>query len=247
MKFAYTKLYILVTLLIISGCSSEEPDNYQNKNVVRKVIKKPAEETIDWEKTQKYIADIVDKDIEDRINQETVKKPAPAVPKQEKDVYNTKEGDNLMGISGKADIYDDPLKWPFLYRDNSEALSSIKDNNKFYLAPLPANTSLKIVSREKAETNLENRARKYFIINIISSPYLEKLTPLLVKLIDGGHFAYLLKTTVDGKEWFRLRTGFYESRSEANKEGDKIKTLLRIPDIWTVKINEEEFLEFGGY
>ena len=243
MKFAYTKLLFLVALLIVSGCSGEEPDNYKMKNVVRKAIQKPAGETKDLEETKKEIADIVDKDIGKRINQETIKKQS--FPQQDDTIYITKEGDTLSDISGK--VYNDPLKWPFLYRDNPEVLSSIKDRGNLNDEVLTPGIRLKITSPAEIETNLEDRPRNYFTVNVISSPYMKEITPQVVKLLDEGYYAYISNAMVDGKKWYRLRTGFYNTRSEANREGDEIKTHIHIPDIWAAKIGDEEFSEFGGY
>ena len=245
MRFAYTKLFILVTLLLVSGCSREAPGNHQSKNVVRRAIKKPVQQIKDREESRKEITDIIEKDITGRINQETIKKQAP--PEQDKNIYLTKEGETLLEISGKANIYNNPLKWPFLYRDNAETLSSIKDKDNIYEASLPAGLRLKILSREEIKKNLEKRPPYYFTVNVMSSPYMKEIAPQVVKLIGEGYYAYISSAVVDDRQWYRLRTGFYKTRSEASSAGDKIKTYLNISDIWTAKIGDEEFHDFGGY
>ena len=244
MKFAYTMLSILVALFLISGCSEEKPETHESKNIVRKIIKKPVKKTDDWEETKKEIADIVNKDIDRRIEQETVKEePLPA----EQGIYITKQGDTLSDIAAKADIYNNPLKWPFLYRDNPEAFSQMKDKENFFKAGLPAGIELKIIPEEDVQKNLEDRAGYYYVANIISSPYMKEISLQVVKLIDAGYPVYITSTMIDGREWYRIRAGFYRTRSEASREGDRIKADLKIPDIWTVKIGKEEFHDFGGY
>ena len=245
MKFAYTKLFILVTLLLISGCPGEKPDNYEGKNVVRGAIKKPAKKALKWDEIQKEITDTVDKDFEHRVKQETTK-PQPDIIR-DKNIYITKEGDTLSGIAGKPDIYNDPLKWVFLYRDNSQVLNSIKDKDNLFETHLPAGLKLKIMPREEIKKNLEDRSKDYFTVNIISSPYMKELAPQAVKLMDYGYFVYISSTMIKDREWYRLRTGFYKTRSEANREGDKIKKQLKISDVWTAKIGDQEFLDFGGF
>ena len=246
MKFAYTILLILVTLVLVSGCSEEKPENHKkNNNIVRKTIKKPVRKTQVPKETKKEITDIVAKDIDQRIKQETVKEQAP--PVEETNIYITKKGDTLLDISGKAGVYNNPLKWPLLYRDNPEVLSSIKDKDDFYEASLPAGIKLKIIPEEEAEKNLGNRSRVYYVANLISSPYMKEIAPQVVKLIDAGYFVYISSTMIDGKKWYRLRAGFYKTRSEANSAGDKIKNHLNIPDIWTAKVGSEELHDFGGY
>lgn len=36
--------------------------------------------------------------------------------------YTVNKGDNLWKISGKKDIYDDPFKWPTIYKNNKETI-----------------------------------------------------------------------------------------------------------------------------
>lgn len=246
MKFAYAKLLILVTLLFLSGCSGEDPGYYQSKNVVRKRVNKPPEEIKKREVSVEETAGIVSKDAEQEIFQETVKAPA-VLTEHETNIYVTKEGDTLSGISAKTHVYDNPMKWPLLYRDNPEALSSIKDKEYLYDIVLPAGMRLKITSPEEKKKTLEKTQAKNFTVNVISTPYIEELAPHVTKLIDEGYFIYISSTMVDNRKYYRLRIGFYTTRAEANSEGDKIKKLLNITDTWTAKISDEEFLDFGGY
>jgi hypothetical protein len=185
------------------------------------------------------------KNIDRGARQEKVEKQDNPVGKI--NIYVTKRGDTLLAIAGKADIYNNPLKWPLLYRDNPKALSSLKGKDNFYIESLPAGIKFKITSEKEMEKNLENRPARYYVANLISSPYMKEIAPLVVKLIDAGFYAYISSTMIDGREWYRLRAGFYKTRSEANSEGDNIKKHLKIPDIWTAKANEEEYQDFGGY
>ena len=246
MKIAYTIPLILVTLLFYSGCSQEESDDpYKGKNVVRMPITKPAKEVKTEEDIKKEIADIVEKDIDQRINQETVKADNP--PAVETNEYVTEEGDTLSGISGKANINNNPLKWTLLYRNNAEALSSIRGKANLYEIPLTAGIRLKITSPEEKKKNLDAQPRAYYTVNVLSSPSLEELGPQAVKLIEAGYYVYMASAIVRDKTYYRLRTGFYNTRSEADKEGDQIKKLLNITDVWTAKIDDAEFSDFGGY
>ncbi|MBN2417745.1 MAG: hypothetical protein JXL81_00030 [Deltaproteobacteria bacterium] len=248
MKSAYTMLFILVALfLVLSGCSEEKPDNYENKNVVRKVIQKPVMSAGAPEDTGKEIIDISKQNTDNITAEEVTEQPVPVVPVQEEKTYVTEEGDTLSGISAKTDIYNNPLKWPLLYRDNPEAFSFINDKANLSDTGLPAGIRLKIMSEEEMKKNLENRAGSHYVANIISSPNIKEIASQVVRLIDAGYFVYISSAMVDDREWYRLRTEFYKTRSEANKVGEEIRTHLNIPDIWTVKIGDEEFHEFGGY
>ena len=275
MKFAYTVLFILVTQFLVSGCSEDKSANYENKNVdkkvaknvVRKAIQKPVKTTEPQKEPQKEVTETLKTDPGKVTKQETVKekvlpvhedkkeevKPVQETKKedliqaQKENIYITKEGDTLSGISGRSDIYDTPLKWPLLYRDNPDVLSKIKDKKNIYEASLPAGLKLKIISTEEVEKNLEDRSGYYYVANLISSPSMKEIAPQVVKLIDAGYFVYITSAVVDDREWYRVRAGFYQSRTDANNEGDKIGEQLHIPDIWTVKIGDIEFHTYAGY
>ena len=45
----------------------------------------------------------------------------------------------------------------------------------------------------------------------------------------------------------RLRVGFFKTKAEVEREGEKIKHILGLKDAWNVRISESEMREFGGY
>jgi hypothetical protein len=245
MKFAYTILSILATLLLCAGCSQDKPVNNENKNVVRMKISKPAKEIKGDKDIKNEIAGIVDKDIDQGINQEAVQ--ADIQPLIETDEYVTEEGETLSAISGRANINNDPLKWTFIYRNNLDALASIRGKGRLYEIPLSAGTRLKITSPEEKKQNLDRMPRAYYTVNALSSPSLEEVGPHAVKLIEAGYYVYIANAIVRDKAYYRLRAGFYKTRSETDMEGERIKKLLNISDVWTAKIDDAEFSEFGGY
>lgn len=245
-KFAYTMPLILVTLLFYSGCSQEKSDDsYQGKNVVRMKITKPAKDIKAEKDVKKEITDIVDIDIDQSINHETIK--ADTLPDTETGEYVTEEGDTLSAISGKASINNNPLKWTFLYRNNIEALASIRGKRNLYERPLSVGIRLKITSPEEKKRNLDEIQKANYTVNALSSPSLEEVGPHAVKLIEAGYYVYIANAIVRDKAYYRLRAGFYKTRSETDMEGEKIKKILNISDIWTAKIDDAEFSEFGGY
>jgi hypothetical protein len=234
MKFAYTMLFVLVTLLSVTGCSNEEPKTYESKNVVRKKITASAPEETVKNKIEKK-RDITGTDIS-----------AESETGRDDTLYITSEGDNLWEISKRKGIYSNPLKWPLLYRDNAEILTSM-NKSRIHDISLPKGIRLKLSDNNSPENKIEAEKHNHYVVNVVSSPYMEKLTPLVVKMMDEGYYAYLTSATIKDNEWYRLRAGFYRTRSEANSAGEKLKEILKVKDIWTAKIEKEEFLDFGGY
>jgi cell division septation protein DedD len=86
-----------------------------------------------------------------------------------------------------------------------------------------------------------------WVINVFSSPFKGKINRVAVALIKRDYPAYITTTTVKGKEYMRLRVGFFESRSEASKTGKSIEKLLGIKGSWPAQIGPEERMAFAGY
>lgn len=247
MRFANAMSLILVSLVIISGCSKKkDTEHSENRHVIRQaIVKPPASKGINSASPRK-------------VNN-TPNKMGPAtspgqelpneksVKKVEKDQYITEKGDSLAAIAAKSNVYNSYLKWPFLYRNNLKVLADISRNSDFPDKKLPSGLSLRIITPEEKSSNLENRKPGYVIINVASSPDVEKLTPMAVKLIDNGFYAYLTTAEVKGKDWYRLRVGFFKTRSKAKTAGQKIEKLLNITDIWISSIKDDEIQNFGGY
>jgi septal ring-binding cell division protein DamX len=65
--------------------------------------------------------------------------------------------------------------------------------------------------------------------------------------MKNGYRVYISSAVVKGKEWMRLRVGFFGNRSEASAAGKKITSLLEADGAWVDRLGEQEIKEFGGY
>jgi len=86
-----------------------------------------------------------------------------------------------------------------------------------------------------------------WIINVLSAQEEEAIVPHAIKLIRSGYPAYITTADVNGKDWMRLRVGFYGQKEVADREGKKLMEILGFKDIWTTKVGDIERGEFGGY
>jgi len=250
MKCAYTMSLILVTLMIVAGCSSEENTDYPGTNrAVRQSIKRPvsnADKKYDSEK----VADVSAKEKSVNIKSQAEKSEGgvkQVKSEKQEGQYIVQKGDSLPEIANKDHIYNDSLRWPILYRENKETLDEYKKKPHFPEIELPPSMNLKFISDDDFKKNLRKQSRKNYVVNILSSPQMERLTPLAVKLVDNGFFTYITAIKVNEEDWYRLRVGFYRTRSNAKESGKKIKGLLKLSDIWAAEIEDDEFQEFGGY
>lgn len=250
MKYAYTISFFLVTLLFFSGCSNENSTGYTESNTsVRKPITMPAHPKQETSGPMPGKNTPIEKteDIIKKSEDTSAGNIEPETPEKQKGIYTVRKGDTLSAISEKKDVYNNRLKWTILYRDNKESFSEMTKGKDFYKTGLTPGLKLKFITDEVLKENLKVRSKKYYVANILSSPQMEKLTPMGLKLIENGFFTYITSTMVNNEEWYRLRAGFYRTRSEAIADGQKIKSVLGISDIWAAKIKDDEFEEFGGY
>jgi cell division septation protein DedD len=75
----------------------------------------------------------------------------------------------------------------------------------------------------------------------------EKINPFAANLIANGYLVYITRVKVKGRDWTRLRVGFFKDRTDADRQGKRIMAMLNLTDSWVTKVEKEELEEFGGY
>jgi len=126
-------------------------------------------------------------------------------------------------------------------------LDGLARDETFPDAEIPAGIRLKIASSLEVQENLTKNPKDYWIINVLSAQEEEAIVPHAIKLIRSGYPAYITTADVNGKDWMRLRVGFYGQKEVADREGKKLMEILGFKDIWTTKVGDIERGEFGGY
>ncbi len=254
----------LTLFLSLAGCSTEEeglPPLKENKVV--KPIKKPSPPPPEKAKTPPASVVSLKKakpEQKKKVEAETAAVPVKDAEKRDKEAgekkiptkpepgyYRVKKGDTLASIAGRADVYGDPLKWPILCRFNTDKLLKMKVGEDFADRTLTEGMKLKIITPDEKRENLKKRADNLWVVNVLSSPNKQEIIPATLKLLGEGYPAYITRTTVKGKDYMRLRVGFFEKKDEADSEGEKIKALLNLGEPWKTKVGKEELEEFGGY
>jgi len=85
---------------------------------------------------------------------------------------------------------------------------------------------LKPVTPREASENLTKPDQKLWAINVLSVQNPASITPYIGLLTRNGFHAYVTMVELNGKEWTRLRAGFFEDRVEAEIKMEVIKSLL---------------------
>ena len=273
---------ISVALVFWAACSKEEQKEVQTPKVVVP-IEKPAPkasqvtlaeetESSEPEETPSTVTETVVREEKQPDSPPLLEKPKEqAAIKEEDGYYKVQKGDSLFTIAGRKDVYDDPLKWPSLFRLNMDSLGemkvakafNVKWSSLFKLNPdtsdamkvleafeteeLPEGLNLKFVTEKEAKENLDKAAQKIWVVNAISSQNMKSLVPPAISLMKNGYRVYISKAMVKEQDWMRLRVGFFETYREAADVGKKIMSMLGENEAWVTRIAQSELEEFGGY
>ena len=245
MKASVPIVFICLTaLLIAGGCSREEPPPPppQKSKVVRP-IKLPPRQEAPAEEAKAEPRELKPPPVEEQALPQA--EAGEEEPEEGAGYYIVKRGDSLSAIA--VHVYRDSLKWPFLYRDNMDLLGSVPSGEVLPDSQLPEGLRLKVTSPDEVAANLKGRPQELWVVNVLSTTATEKLNPPALRLLKGGYPIYITRATVKGRQWMRLRIGFFTEREEAKREGRKIMAMLHLRDSWVTKIGEGEREEFGGY
>ena len=167
--------------------------------------------------------------------------------KDEPDFYVVKKGDSLSSIAARTDVLKDPLKWPILLRLNRDKLGDWAAGEDLPDRDLPQGTKLKVITAREARASFKKETGTLWVVNVLSAATREEIVPPAVTLVKQGYPVYIVRANVQGKDYMRLRVGFFKNRSETDEVGKKIKEQLNFQDSWSTKADEEEYEEVAGF
>jgi len=161
--------------------------------------------------------------------------------------YKVQKDDSLFKIAGLRDVYDNPLKWPSLFRLNMNKLSGVKVAEDFPHKALPEGIELRFVTPNEALENVSKLGQKVWVLNVLSTQNSQEIIYPAITLMKNGYPVYITRTKVKGEEWIRLRIGFFKGYSEAAEVRKKIMPMLDVTDAWVAQTEKRELEEYGGY
>ena len=157
------------------------------------------------------------------------------------------KGETLAGIAGRQEIMQDPLKWLILLQMNLDKLGDQPIAADFAARELPPGTRLRFVTPGAAMEKVEKPSKPMWVVNVMSASAVEELVPPAIVLAREGYPVYITRAYVRGKDYLRLRVGFFPSKGEAARQGEKIKKLLGVEEFWAAKVDDVEYLEVAGF
>jgi len=269
MRVSMMRIFI-VLLFTLAACSAEDQQPVQTPppKVVQPIkpsvaeVEKPTTSTAEEKKPQAEEKAPMEKPATSPEKPGIVPKPeteerkvAPEQPtttqakKKEKDelgIYLVKKGDSLSSIAARTDVLKDPLKWPILLRLNRDKLAEWAPGEDLPDRELPEGTKLKVVTAREARTSFKKESGDLWVANVLSTTSGAEIVPPAVKLVKQGYPVYIVRASVKGKDYMRLRVGFFKDKSEADAVGKKIKEQMSFQGSWTTRAVKEEYEEVGG-
>ncbi len=183
--------------------------------------------------------------------------PGQAPPSGGSRSYKVQQGDNLWSIARKGELVENPWDWHTILVQNRDKIdyalvSAHKGRWKVVVEPGEVLTVDPRTPRRAA-----GPVKKKYAVQLVSleDTKLEQALKIVKTLIAGGQYAYLYRAEVDGKDWYRIRVGFFETMAQARAAGNTIKARYRkaklFPDRYWIMIPPEEelrgeVLEFGA-
>ena len=262
MKVSMIRIFI-VLLFALAACSGEDQQSPQTPPP--KVVQPIKPSVADVEKPTTTLAEEKKPQAEEKAPMEKpaaspekpgiVPKPEAedkkvASEKKEKDepgIYVAKKGDSLSSVAARTDVLKDSLKWPILLRLNRDTLGEWAVGEDLPDRELPQGTKLKVITAREARASLKKGTGTLWVVNVVSATTLAEIVPPAVTLVKQGYPVYIVRANVKGKDYMRLRVGFFKNKSEADELGKKIKEQMNFQDSWTAKADKEEYEEVAGF
>ncbi|MBI3992325.1 MAG: SPOR domain-containing protein [Candidatus Lambdaproteobacteria bacterium] len=157
------------------------------------------------------------------------------------------EGENLWHIAKQGTLVDNAYEWRTILAQNRDKVdyafvSAGQGGWKVLMEP-----GRELVVRQGADEPLPAELPRKWALQVASLT--DKQQALAVRivgaLLQDGHFAYTYRTEVDGKYWYRIRAGFFESSAQAKAAGRAIRQKyarqqLFTDEFWVLKPRVDE-------
>ena len=246
---------ILLIFCLGPGCSKEEQKPVQSPKVVVRmkmpVQQKPVVKEETKSEADKKASTVIEPSVLEggaSLSSLPVKPEEKKPPVEQREgYYRVRTGDSLFKIAGRKDVYGDSLKWPSIYRLNIDKLGRLGVIEDLQHTMLPGGFDLRFVTADEAAKNLAELGGKCWVVNVASVQDSKEIVPPVIALVKNGYHVYLTMAMVKGKEWMRLRVGFFKGRSETVAASKKIMAMVDVKDAWVTKINKRELDQFAGY
>lgn len=163
-------------------------------------------------------------------------KDSPKLTEEFEASYIVERGDNLWKIASKREVLNNPWEWKTVLIQNQDKVNYTivsEDTGKWKVV---IETGKKLIIKpekvEKVQKKWRRQKKNRFALQLLSLKIdnLETAVNIVRFLIKDGYYAYLYRTEApiktksnkEGNYYYRIRTGFYQTKKEAMEVGEEI-------------------------
>lgn len=171
--------------------------------------------------------------------------------------YTVKAGENLWAIARESNLVDNPWEWRTILLQNADKIdyAFISEESGSWMVMMAEGQELTVREEERlAEPPPEGR-KFAFQLASMAERQLNRAVQVVRILMRDGYYAYLYPFEQDSQIWYRIRSGFYDSKAKAKAVGEAVRERYTkqnyFPDpLWIVEPTSEELsgsdLVFGA-
>lgn len=139
--------------------------------------------------------------------------------------YRVKEGENLWAIARESNLVDNPWEWRTILIQNKDKIEWAFINEEEQAWKVMLATGQELTVRRDAQPDMGEPQGKKFAFQLASmnEAQLKRAEFVVRVLMKDGYYAYLYRHEKDGRNWYRIRSGFYDSEARARAIGNEIK------------------------
>ncbi|MBI4081899.1 MAG: SPOR domain-containing protein [Candidatus Lambdaproteobacteria bacterium] len=162
---------------------------------------------------------------------EAAKPAAPAVapkaavaPPSGPRSYKVREGDNLWTIASKGKLVNNPWEWRTILVQNKDKIdyAFVSETDGRWRVMVETGEVLTVSGGPTGKA--EGPVTKKYAVQLVAllDTRLDTAMKIVKALLAEGQYAYLYRTEVNGRQWYRIRAGFFESKDAAEEKGKEI-------------------------
>jgi len=99
-----------------------------------------------------------------------------------------------------------------------------------------------VAKKETPKPTAKKAQDKPWAIHVASFTSMDEAQAIAQKLKQGKFNTYITEFNLKGRQWYRVRVGFYSSEEEAKVVGKRISRSYNLSGIWTVKPMKQEVM-----
>lgn len=144
--------------------------------------------------------------------------------------HQVQAGESLWGIAKMGELVDNQWEWRTILMQNSDKIDyafisaeDVSDGNGAWKVMLPVGQELVVNQPDLPELRGKMEGKKWLIqFAAVKEARVNKGVSVVRAMMREGYYANLERFELDGQVWYRIRSGFYDSKNDASNTAEEI-------------------------